>query len=96
MTTDSNDSRRPEAPIVLSIAPPELIEMGIIGNQGALVPKPHQIMEWTLPPGSKREYIGDNVLATIWRITLPDGGILTEVHSTRLHLSTLHYLPEKL
>ncbi len=96
MTEESDVLQQPNEPIVLSIAPPELIEMGVIGNNGTLVPKPHQIMEWTLPPGSKREYVGENVLATIWRITLPDGGILTEVHSTRLHLSTLHYLPEKL
>lgn len=91
--TESRDERNEgnvEGPLQLEIAPPEGAVLGILEGQGTQEPGQYQSVLWTPPAGTTREHIGTGSLATFWRITLPGGKQVLEVHVPAPGLSVLY------
>lgn len=91
--TDSRDEGyvgKVEGPLQLEIVPPEGAVIGILAGQGTQEPREYRTVLWTPPEGTTRVKIGQGTLATFWRVTLPDGRQLLEVHAEMIGLSVLY------
>ena len=87
---DEGQEEKAQLPLRLEITPPEGDVIGILAGQGTQEPGQYQSVLWTPPAGTTREHIGTGSLATFWRITLPGGKQVLEVHVPTLGLSVLY------
>ncbi len=92
MTDSSNETsnQKEAASVQIEIIPPEGAVRGILDGQGTQEPHEYHTVLWTPPAGTTREQIGQGSLATFWRITLPGGRQVLEVHVPVMGLSILY------
>ncbi len=76
-------------PITIEIVPPEGAMIDLLAGVGEQKSIPYHLVAWTPPVGTRRERVGHSPFSTYWRIALPDGRQLLEIHVECTRLSLL-------